>query len=321
MMKLTEKFGNLLPEGTMIKSPLHALHPWLPVISPRRLLRNSFNWKGRRAQESEQPSQTQNQHPTIQPVSTVAREIVIKTPKLMGLEEYKSIPCTESPYVYIMVDSYDKLLAASSHLRKQTLLSVDCEGVNLSRNGKLCLVQIATEKDTFLFDVLALGDTTFVAGIGSILQDEDILKVMHDCRADSDALFHQHQIALNNVFDTQIAHALHEKITQGWSAKKRSSLVDVVRVHSPESMVELKYKMEIKPLYSRNSALWEQRPLTQLLINYACADVRVLFPIYKVLSNILKSSKEQNYLSKNFKQQLHAFRDSTSWPPPPHDLL
>jgi ribonuclease D len=77
------------------------------------------------------------------------------------------------------------------------------------------------------------------------LQDPQVVKVMHDCRADSDALFHQHNVAIDNVFDTQVAHALHEKVTQGWGAKKRSSLVEVVKTHSPQSLVELKYPIYV----------------------------------------------------------------------------
>ena len=35
-----------------------------------------------------------------------------------------------------------------------------------------------------------------------------MLKVLHDCRRDADALFHQHNIRLSSVFDTQAAYAV-----------------------------------------------------------------------------------------------------------------
>lgn len=35
-----------------------------------------------------------------------------------------------------------------------------------------------------------------------------MLKVLHDCRRDADALLHQHKIRIENVFDTQAAYAV-----------------------------------------------------------------------------------------------------------------
>ena len=52
-----------------------------------------------------------------------------------------------SPFEYVFVNSVDKLEAVTSHLKQHKLLSVDCEGVDHSREGTLCLLQIATEKD------------------------------------------------------------------------------------------------------------------------------------------------------------------------------
>lgn len=40
-------------------------------------------------------------------------------------------------------------------MREYKVLAVDCEGVNLGRNGELCLVQVGLgEERVFLFDVL-----------------------------------------------------------------------------------------------------------------------------------------------------------------------
>ena len=37
------------------------------------------------------------------------------------------------------------------------VIAVDCEGVNLSREGELCLVQVGLgEKRVYLFDILAV---------------------------------------------------------------------------------------------------------------------------------------------------------------------
>ena len=41
-----------------------------------------------------------------------------------------------------------------------------------------------------------------------VLEDGGVCKIVHDCKADSDALFHILGINLNNVHDTQVAFFL-----------------------------------------------------------------------------------------------------------------
>ena len=62
----------------------------------------------------------------------------------------------------------------------------------------------------FLFDVQALGRATlFESASGSklkaALECPTSLKLMFDCRVDSDALFHQHGVSLRGVYDVQLA--------------------------------------------------------------------------------------------------------------------
>ena len=45
-------------------------------------------------------------------------------------------------------------------------------------------------------------------GLKRLLEDVNIRKLTHDCRSDSDILFHRHQVLLTNVHDSQLAHAI-----------------------------------------------------------------------------------------------------------------
>jgi ribonuclease D len=94
-------------------------------------------------------------------------------------------------------------------------LALDCEGVNLGdKGGSLCLVQIATKSGRcFLFDVEQAGSRLFSeGGLQRVLEDVHVLKVGHDLRADAAALFAQHGVFLNYIFDTQgTYHNLHFK--------------------------------------------------------------------------------------------------------------
>ena len=38
--------------------------------------------------------------------------------------------------------------------KRNQIIAVDCEGVNLGRNGRLCLVQIATPSKPYLFGMI-----------------------------------------------------------------------------------------------------------------------------------------------------------------------
>jgi hypothetical protein len=67
----------------------------------------------------------------------------------------------------------------------------------------------STSAEVFLFDIVSMDQSTLELlreGLGKILADSTITKVIHDCRQDSDALFHQLGIRLENVFDTQASY-------------------------------------------------------------------------------------------------------------------
>jgi 3'-5' exonuclease len=89
-------------------------------------------------------------------------------------------------------------------------------GTNLSRHGKLCILQIGlppglpVTDDVYVIDVLALGAAAFDheedgLSLRKLLEDASITKWACDIRMDSDALFHQHGIRCENVIDLQLA--------------------------------------------------------------------------------------------------------------------
>lgn len=78
------------------------------------------------------------------------------------------------------------------------------EGVGIGRFGVICWIAIATNEHVFLLDMCSLGPAGIEAGIGKIFTDPNILKITHDCRFMSDALFHRYDLKLENVFDTQV---------------------------------------------------------------------------------------------------------------------
>uniref|UniRef100_A0A8C0I9H2 Exonuclease 3'-5' domain containing 1 n=1 Tax=Bubo bubo TaxID=30461 RepID=A0A8C0I9H2_BUBBB len=122
----------------------------------------------------------------------------------------------EEDVEYTVVDCFQqKFDPAVLHLKEQRVVSIAGEGVNLCRHGKLSWLEIATERHIFLFDIFLLGPQAFKNGLQMVLQDKNIVKVMHDCRWISDCLFHQYGVLLFNVFDTQVADALQFSMATG----------------------------------------------------------------------------------------------------------
>jgi|AntAceMinimDraft_5_1070358.scaffolds.fasta_scaffold42523_1 exonuclease 3'-5' domain-containing protein 1 len=85
-------------------------------------------------------------------------------------------------------------------------VAVDYEGVNLCRDGSLCLVQVAPRHGpVLLIDTFTLGQHAFGAGrLRELLESEDIVKICFDCRADSDALYHLHDTTPTKLWDVQV---------------------------------------------------------------------------------------------------------------------
>ncbi|KAK5134115.1 hypothetical protein LTR08_006890 [Meristemomyces frigidus] len=130
-------------------------------------------------------------------------------------------PVTPMPEPTIdLVDGLDKVASMVDHIINlqdpkvsAPLLYVDCEGVNLGRNGTVtlmpCYVPLANV--VYVVDIQELGAGAFTTpGTGTHLTFKDILegntvkKALFDCRCDSDALFFHYNVRLGGVTDVQL---------------------------------------------------------------------------------------------------------------------
>lgn len=91
---------------------------------------------------------------------------------------------------------------------EQVVISVDCEGINLGIKGELTLVEIGTiHGEAFIFDVMQCPNIMTEGGLKALLENEKVIKIIHDCRNDSVNLFIQFKVLLRNVFDTQVSYS------------------------------------------------------------------------------------------------------------------
>lgn len=167
-------------------------------------------------------------------------------------------------------------VATAAAEQQQIVISVDCEGINLGVKGHLTLIEVGTTRgEAFIFDVLSCPDIVTEGGLKGLLENEHIIKVIHDCRNDSVNLFTQFKILLKNVFDTQSAHAVLQYQDHGKQVYKvkNISLNTLCELYNaPQNPM----KDHLKNIYRRDQKYWARRPLSREMLLYAAGDVLVL---------------------------------------------
>jgi len=169
-------------------------------------------------------------------------------------------------------DLVEKLLTQS----EMPVIGIDCEGVRLGRFGRLSLMQISlSSTEVALVDARVDG---VIQAISPILRSEKVGKIFHDCREDSAALFHQYDgIRLRNVFDTQIANLLHQRIEK----KKPLHQIGYTDLVKDRLDVNDSEGVDMKQRMIEDVNLWHRRPLTTELVDYAIHGVKYLVPLYQ----------------------------------------
>lgn len=151
---------------------------------------------------------------------------------------------------------------------KATVIALDVEGVDLCRTGRISIVQLSTNTGSYLLDVLGANRADpVVTWLKTILESENVVKVIHDCRMDSDALYHHWGIRLANVHDTSC-----------WN--------EIITNAENENLNAVLSNCGLRPnvvrdgnVYKENHAFWATRPLTPMMIKWASGDVSLLLKV------------------------------------------
>ncbi|KAH0478156.1 MAG: uncharacterized protein KVP18_002656 [Porospora cf. gigantea A] len=197
-------------------------------------------------------------------------------------------------------------------------IAMDLEGVHLSREGKLCLVQLCLGDDiytAYVLDVVSLGpvETFSVATprgttLRSALEDPNVCKLCFDPRKDVDALYHQSGVLINGAFDLQLAEVAVRR-SQLFNVKYLKSLPAVLLstdlLNAEEQAFASRVVYEARSMFNdcrpasipgsgSPSVSYEStprgpvidfniRPLHPTLLTYAAHDVHYMFQLYVFL--------------------------------------
>ncbi|XP_028293863.1 piRNA biogenesis protein EXD1 [Gouania willdenowi] len=190
---------------------------------------------------------------------------------------------------YVVIDEFhEKFGPALMHIKKQHVIGVGVEGLEIFKNGRLCWLQIATKKMVYLFDILRLGARAFKNGLSMILASKDILKVIHDCRALAGCLTAQFGVNLTNVFDTQVADVMcfHSK-TGGFLPSRVISLQKALSIHLKMPISQLSSLQIESQLPKEEKDIWYLRPTPLPLLKAMALSVIHLQPLRLVLLDSL----------------------------------
>lgn len=189
--------------------------------------------------------------------------------------------------------SGDDIRMAIECLSVEPILSMDCEGIDLSRDGQISIIQLSTRERCFLFDVLGLdGKSEAIIALKPILESTSILKIIHDPKMDGDALFHIFDIRLTNVHDTQAWDSILKRATRNLNQTLLAYGCEENEARSGD-------------VYRTNSSFWATRPLTTQMISWSSGDVTKLFQLFDAQRDM--ASPEQEILASERSEQQAIF--------------
>lgn len=135
-------------------------------------------------------------------------------------------------------------------LNDRPYLAFDMEGTDLGRAVVPCYLQIRDcyHGNIYLIDVLILNSRAFttpgldgLTTLQEILEDERLIKMIHDCRQDFDTLFHHFGVKLAGVCDIQLMSMLvnatacsHSRCSGTWTSNLLNSVGKISQAESSQ---------------------------------------------------------------------------------------
>jgi ribonuclease D len=179
--------------------------------------------------------------------------------------------------------------------------SVDLEGKNLSRLGRILNIQlcIIETNEIIIFECSKLSIPEMRRVLDPIFGNASIVKYMFDCRSDVDALYHQYNIKLSAVVDIQLYEIAFRKCNGGTNLMFYNGLFRTLAENASVIGISKK-KLQIKKKYSDQF----RRENFDLNLNdldvlkYLSIDVFYLKKLYDIFNQKIGNGKMRNKIKK-----------------------
>jgi len=181
-----------------------------------------------------------------------------------------------------LVQTKEALDSLAQDLMGEKLVAVDTEADSFYHYfDKTCLVQIATPREIYLIDPLALGGPAELAPLGPVFAAPGICKIFHAAEYDLFVLKRDCSFEFANLFDTMISAQLLGYPSVGLA-----------------SLAERHFGVNLPKEQQRSD--WSQRPLTKKQLSYAAADVLYLISLTEKLGKELRAAKRRRWAEEEF---------------------
>ena len=216
-------------------------------------------------------------------------------------------------------------------------LYLDLEGIKLSRNGSISIIQIFVlpTNHTYLLDVWTLGEKAFNTSgpsgtnLKTTLESQNIPKVFFDVRNDADALFAHFGISLQGVWDIQLMEVAARRASKQYLNGLAKCIEHDAQLKD-ETIKSWKATKEkglalFAPERGGSYEIFNTRPLPDDIVKYCAQDVvylPVLWNTYKKnlseawAAKVEKETEARLEMSKDPSYDPHGKNKAFSpWPP------
>ena len=188
---------------------------------------------------------------------------------------------TSLPDHTLIIETQPALTAFCQQIQTAEYLAIDTEFVrDKTYYPKLCLLQIASDKDIACIDPLKVKD---LSPLKAIFTNPAQTKIFHAARQDLELLLQELGLIPTPIFDTQIA----------------ATLLGLGEQIGYANLV--KHYLQINLSKQHTRADWEKRPLSDEQLDYAADDVRYLIQMFPLIMAELEKYGRRNWLQNDFK--------------------
>ncbi|MBW2268555.1 MAG: ribonuclease D [Deltaproteobacteria bacterium] len=182
-----------------------------------------------------------------------------------------------------VIETKADLDVLAQDLQSEKVIGVDTEADSFYHYfDKTCLVQIATRKQIYLIDPLALGGPAELAPLGPVFASPETTTIFHAAEYDLFVLKRDCGFSFDALFDTMISAQLLGYPSVGLA-----------------SLAERHYGVNLPKDEQRSD--WSRRPLRDKQLNYAAADVVYLIALREILTKELRAAKRLRWAQEEFK--------------------
>ena len=174
------------------------------------------------------------------------------------------------PPQYQLITTNQQLAEVCQRAREFAVVALDTEFERIrTLHPKLGLIQLYAADQVALIDPLAIDDPQPLI---DLLADENVLKVLHSSREDLEAFLHYYQQLPTPFMDTQVmARFLNFPMSTGFA-----------------KLIKHYFDLDLDKGASRTD--WLARPLSDVQLEYAAADVWYLLPLYQQMLQLLEQT-------------------------------